>query len=75
MKVRNHIVSLSPITWIILLAAAVKFALHMFIAPGYGYFFDELYTMALSRTLLGESLVAMHIVPALAGSAALVFTK
>ena len=91
---RSHIVTLSPVTWIILLAAAVKFPLHMYIAPGYGFFIDKLYTMALSRHLafgyvdlpplvpalmalsravLGESLLAMHIVPALAGAATLVF--
>jgi 4-amino-4-deoxy-L-arabinose transferase-like glycosyltransferase len=66
----------------------------MISAPGYGFFGDELYTialskhlafgyvdlpplvpalMALSRSLLGESLFAYHIVPALAGSATLVF--
>ncbi len=66
----------------------------MYMAPGYGFFFDELYTnalsrhlafgyvdlpplvpalVALSRLILGESLFAMHIVPALAGSFTLVF--
>jgi hypothetical protein len=66
----------------------------MFTAEGYGFFGDELYTIALSkhlafgyldlpplvpllvavsRTLLGESLLAYHIFPALAGSATLVF--
>jgi 4-amino-4-deoxy-L-arabinose transferase-like glycosyltransferase len=72
----------------------IKFALHMYLAPGYGFFFDELYTNALSRhlafgyvdlpplvpvlvafsrVLLGESLAAMHIFPALAGALTLVF--
>lgn len=72
----------------------MKFGLHLYIAPGYGFFFDEFYTMALSRHLafgyvdlpplvpalvalsrflLGESLPAMHIVPALAGAGTLVF--
>jgi hypothetical protein len=76
------------------MGAIVKFALHLYIAPGYGFFFDELYTNALSRHLafgyidlpplvpalvalshqiLGESLFAMHIFPALAGSFTLVF--
>lgn len=36
---------------IILLAAIVKFSIHLFIAPGYGFFGDELYTIALSRRL------------------------
>ena len=85
---------LSRVSLVIMIGAIVKFALHMYIAPGYGFFFDELYTialsrhlafgyvdlpplvpalMALSRFLLGESLFAMHIVPALAGSFTLVF--
>jgi hypothetical protein len=94
MQERKHITGLSSVNLIIILAAVVKFTLHMFTAPGYGFFGDELYTIALSRhlafgyvdlpplvpalvalsrALLGESLFAMHIVPALAGSATLVF--
>jgi hypothetical protein len=85
---------LSSVSLVIIIAAAVKFAMHLYIAPGYGFFGDELYTIALSRhlafgyvdlpplvpalvalsrALLGESLLAMHIVPALAGSATLIF--
>ena len=66
----------------------------MYSAPEYGFFFDELYTIALSRhlafgyvdlpplvpalvalsrALLGDSLFAYHIFPALAGAATLVF--
>ena len=84
----------SPVFLVIGVGAIVKFALHLYIAPGYGFFFDELYTNALSRHLafgyvdlpplvpalvafsrfmFGESLFAMHIVPALAGSFTLVF--
>ena len=95
MQEQKHIPGPSSILLVILLAAAVKFALHMYIAPGYGYFGDELYTIALSkhlafgyvdlpplvpalvalsRALLGESLFALHIVPALAGAVRLVFT-
>ena len=94
MRDQKQILGLSPVNLVIILAATVKFALHMFTAPGYGFFFDELYTVALSRhlafgyvdlpplvpalvalsrALLGESLFALHIVPALAGSATLVF--
>jgi 4-amino-4-deoxy-L-arabinose transferase-like glycosyltransferase len=94
MENRKHIVKLSPVYWIIILAAVAKFSIHLIIAPGYGLFFDELYTIALSRhlalgyvdlpplvpalvalsrTLLGESLFAMHIVPALAGAVTLIF--
>ena len=85
---------LSHISLVIMIGAIVKFALHIYLAPGYDFFFDELYTnalsrhlafgyvdlpplvpalVALSRLLLGESLFAMHIVPALAGSFTLVF--
>jgi 4-amino-4-deoxy-L-arabinose transferase-like glycosyltransferase len=94
MRGRTLIIKLSPVDWVIVFGAVLKFAIHMFIAPGYGFFFDELYTMALSRhlafgyvdlpplvpalvalsrALLGESLLAMHIVPALAGAGTLVF--
>ncbi len=94
MQERKHIIKLSPVIWVILLAALAKFAVHMLYAPGYGLFIDELYTIALSRhlafgyvdlpplvpalvalsrALLGESDLVMHIVPALAGSATLVF--
>jgi 4-amino-4-deoxy-L-arabinose transferase-like glycosyltransferase len=94
MQLRKRLLELSPIYWVIIIAATLKFAMHLIIAPGYGFFLDELYTMALSRHLafgyvdlpplvpaimalsravLGESLLAMHIVPALAGTATLVF--
>ena len=94
MQDRKYIFGLSSVTRVIILGAVVKFAMHMYTAPGYGFFGDELYTIALSkhlafgyvdlpplvpvlvafsRALLGESLFAMHIVPALAGSATLVF--
>jgi hypothetical protein len=74
--------------------AAVKFLIHILTGSNYGFFCDELYTIALSkhlawgyvdlpplvpalvalnRLLLGESLFAMHIVPALAGAGTLVF--
>jgi len=90
----SRIFKLSAAAWVIILAAIVKFAMHMYMAPGYGFFFDEFYTIALSKhlafgyvdlpplvpalvalsqTLMGESLTAMHIVPALAGAATLVF--
>ena len=93
-KVLNRSLNLSSISLVIIIAGLVKFALHMYMAPGYGFFIDELYTMALSRHLafgyvdlpplvpalmalsravLGESLLAMHIVPALAGVGTLVF--
>ena len=85
---------LSSVTLFIFLGAVVKFAIHMFRVPEYGFFSDEFYTIALSRhlafgyvdlpplvpllvafsrALLGDSLLAYHIFPALAGSATLVF--
>jgi hypothetical protein len=85
---------LSSLTVVILLGAAAKFAIQMLTGAQYGYFADELYTIALSRhlafgyvdlppltpllaalsrTLLGESLAAWHLFPALAGSATLIF--
>jgi hypothetical protein len=94
MHAGKRISRLSSISLIIIFSAVVKFALHMYSAPGYGFFGDELYTIALSqhlsfgyvdlpplvpvlvalsRSLLGESLFAMRIVPALAGSATLIF--
>jgi hypothetical protein len=94
MQNRKYIFELSSISLVIIISAVVKFAMHMYMAPGYGFFGDEFYTIALSRhlafgyvdlpplvpalvalsrALLGESLFAMHIVPALAGSATLVF--
>jgi 4-amino-4-deoxy-L-arabinose transferase-like glycosyltransferase len=94
MQDRNYLFGLSSLAVIIILGATAKFTLHMYMASGYGFFFDEFYTIALSRhlafgyvdlpplvpvlvalsrILLGESLFALHIVPALAGSATLVF--
>ena len=94
MKERKYIFGLSPIVFVILLGALVKFTLHLYSAPEYSFFGDELYTLALSRhlafgyvdlpplvpallalsrALLGESLFALHILPALAGAGTLVF--
>ena len=94
MQDRKYPFGLSAFTLVILIGAVIKFALHLYVAPGYGFFGDELYTIALSkhlafgyvdlpplvpalmafsRVLLGESLFAYHIVPALAGSVTLVF--
>jgi hypothetical protein len=94
MQNRKFIIKRSPVFWVITLAAAAKFGIHLIHAPGYGLFIDELYTIALSRhlawgyvdlpplvpalvalsrALLGESLFALHIVPALAGAVTLIF--
>jgi hypothetical protein len=94
MKDRKYIFGLSSVSLAIIIGAVVKFSLHLYSAPGYGYFIDELYTIALSRHLawgyvdlpplvpvlvalsrvvLGGSLFANHILPALAGAGTLVF--
>jgi hypothetical protein len=85
---------LSTITLVIILGATVKFAIHILTGAKYGFFADELYTIALSkhlafgyvdlpplvpllaalsRMMFGESLIAWHILPALAGAVTLVF--
>jgi 4-amino-4-deoxy-L-arabinose transferase-like glycosyltransferase len=90
----KRILGLSPFAFLVAVCATVKFAIHILTGSNYGYFCDELYTIALSkhlafgyidlpplvpllvaasRAVLGESLLALHIVPALAGSATLVF--
>ena len=51
MPTSHRIIRLSPVGWVIILGALVKFSLHKLSAPGYGLFFDELYTMLLSRHL------------------------
>jgi hypothetical protein len=56
----------SPTAWIILLAALAKFGMHLYYAPGYGFFGDELYTVALSRHLAFGYVDLPPLVPALA---------
>jgi len=94
MQNRSKLFILPNVSLVIIFGAIIKYSIHMYIAPGYGFFFDELYTnalsrhlafgyvdlpplvpalVALSRLLLGGSLFAAHIVPALTGSFTLVF--
>lgn len=94
MQIKKPELNLSSTVWVILIAAAIKFALHLYLAPGYGYFADEFYSIilsrhlalgyvdvppltpalvALSQALLGQSLFALRIFPALAGAFTLVF--
>ena len=96
LRIKSHFTKLDPVYWVIFAGAVIKFALQVYVAPGYGYFGDELYTMALSRhlafgyvdlpplvpalmaasrALLGESMTAFHVVPALAGAIMLVFVS
>jgi 4-amino-4-deoxy-L-arabinose transferase-like glycosyltransferase len=93
MQDKKYILGLSSIPLLIIIGAVAKFTIHLLTASNYGYFCDELYTIALSkhlafgyvdlpplvpallalnRAILGESLLAIHILPALAGSATLV---
>ncbi len=94
MPIKQKVLGLYPIAWIILLGAAAKFSVHMLTGARYGYLMDELYTIALSnhlafgyvdlpplvpllvafsRLVFGESLLALHIFPGLAGAGTLVF--
>ena len=93
MQGRKRVSGLSSVALVIGLGLAAKFAIHTLTGARYGYFADELYTIALShhlafgyvdlpplvpllaalsRALFGESLVALHLLPALAGSLTLV---
>ncbi len=56
---------LSSVSLVLILGALVKFAIHLYYAPGYGLFFDELYTIALSRHLAFGYVDLPPLVPAL----------
>lgn len=79
---------------VVIALVLLKFIVHILTANGYGYFIDELYTLALSkhlafgyvdlppivpailavsRNIFGESLFALHIIPAMAGAATVTF--
>jgi hypothetical protein len=90
LQVRQQFARVPAMGWLIAGAATAKFSLHLLTAANpYGYFCDELYSLALSRhldfgyvdvpplmpailavnrALLGESLLAIHILPALVGA-------
>jgi len=51
MQLRKHISELSSVTWLIIGCAGAKFVIHLLTASNYGYFVDELYTIALSKHL------------------------
>ncbi len=51
MQKKKFVFKLSSIGWIILIAAVFKFVIHLIYGEGYEYFFDELYTLAMSRHL------------------------
>ena len=56
---------LSSVSLVLILGALAKFAIHLYYAPGYGLFFDELYTIALSRHLAFGYVDLPPLVPAL----------
>jgi hypothetical protein len=66
---------LSHASLVIMIGAILKFALHMYIAPGYGFFFDELYTNALSRHLAFGYVDLPPLVPALVALSRLLLGK
>jgi 4-amino-4-deoxy-L-arabinose transferase-like glycosyltransferase len=65
MQDRRYVFGLTGITLVILLGTLVKFAIHLYYAPGYGLFSDELYTIALSRHLAFGYVDLPPLVPAL----------
>lgn len=65
MQDQESIFGLSSVTLVIVLGAATKFAIHLYYAPEYGFFGDELYTIALSRHLAFGYVDLPPLVPAL----------
>jgi hypothetical protein len=65
MKSQRNFFWLSSIGIVILLGAIVKFAIHLYYAPEYGFFGDELYTIALSQHLAFGYVDLPPLVPAL----------
>jgi len=51
MQDRQYILGLSSTTLPIIICAVCKFIIHLLTASNYGYFVDELYTIALSKHL------------------------
>jgi hypothetical protein len=93
MENERRFAGISPFMLVVSAGVAAKIAIHLLTASNYGFFCDELYTIALSRHLafgyvdlpplvpalvaltrlvLGESLFALHVVPALAGAGTLI---
>jgi hypothetical protein len=64
---------ISSITLVIILAAAVKFAIHVLTGARYGFFADELYTIALSKHLAFGYVDLPPLVPLLAALSRMVF--
>jgi hypothetical protein len=66
MQAQKTIFGLSSVTLVILLGAALKFALHILTGAQYGFFVDELYTIALSKHLAFGYVDLPPLVPLLA---------
>ncbi|MGA2489013.1 MAG: glycosyltransferase family 39 protein [Anaerolineales bacterium] len=75
MKDQKQFFGLSSVPLVIILGALVKFALHLYYASGYGYFLDELYTIALSRHLAWGYVDLPPLVPALVALSRLLLGK
>jgi hypothetical protein len=73
MQDRKSIFGLSSITLIIILGAAAKFALHILTGAKYGFFADELYTIALSKHLAFGYVDLPPLVPLLAALSRILF--
>jgi hypothetical protein len=70
---QKSILGLSSSTLIIILGAVAKFALHLLTGTKYGYFADELYTIALSKHLAFGYVDLPPLVPLLAALSRMLF--
>jgi hypothetical protein len=66
MEEHKNTLRLTSLGTIIILGAIVKFGLHLYSSPEYGFFGDELYTIAMSRHLALGYVDLPPLVPALA---------
>lgn len=73
MKEHKKFFGLSSCGIVILLGAIIKFVMHLYYAPEYGFFGDELYTIALSRHLAFGYVDLPPLVPALAALSRVLF--
>jgi 4-amino-4-deoxy-L-arabinose transferase-like glycosyltransferase len=73
MKDRKYLPNLSSITWLIIICAAVKFIIHLLTGAKYGFFADELYTIALSKHLAFGYVDLPPLVPLLATLSQILF--
>ncbi len=72
-QIKKPLFGLSQFTLLVIFFAAIKFTIHMLTAQNYGYFCDELYTIALSKHLAFGYVDLPPIVPALVALSRLIF--